>query len=220
MEIKINHLSHSYGSELVLNDISLNIESGDFVGVFGHNGSGKSTLIKAIIREIDVERNKIFIDGIDVNDYQNWNNVGYVSQRFINFTFNFPLSVDEVLKSSLNNNEKIVELLDELQISHLRYSNFSDLSGGQQQRVFIARALLHNPKLIVLDEPFVGVDKNSTQCIYNVLSKLNKLGKTIIIITHQEHYITDYVKNILVLNNQVFYFGSSKDYDDRMCELC
>ncbi|MFV0424390.1 MAG: metal ABC transporter ATP-binding protein [Bacilli bacterium] len=220
MKVEIRNFTYCYNNNIVLDDINLKIDNGDFIALLGHNGSGKTTLIKAILKENKVSNNKIFLNDIDVNYFDDWNNIGYVAQKFINFSFNYPLNVDEILKTSLNNNEKISEVLKLTNIEEFRYKNFNTLSGGQQQRVFIARAILNNPSLLILDEPFVGIDADSVIKLFSLLKKINENGTTIILITHQEHSIKNYVNKVIVLKNKVFYEGDSANYDSRMCELC
>ncbi len=218
MKIEIKDLSYKYHKTEVLSNVNVEIDSGDFLAVVGHNGSGKTTLMKILLGQLKVSKGCVLLDEQDVNVFNKQDKIGYVSQRFDDFSFNYPISVEELLKTSMNKNLSTV--IEMMQLEKFRKMNFNSLSGGQQQRVFIARALLHSPSLLILDEPFVGVDQENIDIIYNVLAEINKNGTTIVIVTHQKHKIKKYVNKVLVLNNAVFYYGDSASYDDRMCEEC
>ncbi len=188
MRIKVDNLSFGYDYRTVLKNISFSIESGDFLVIVGNNGSGKSTLIKCCLGINKVPENKIFIDDIEINDYQKWINIGYVPQKFDDFNYEFPITVNEILtvsKLSKLDEEERLTLLDKMGILELQNENINTLSGGQLQRVFITRALMNHPKLLVLDEPTVGVDSDNIKAFYRMVNDLNSEGVTIILITHE-----------------------------------
>lgn len=222
VRIKVNDLSFFYGHQQVLKDIDLSLNSGDILAIVGHNGSGKSTLVKCILRELKVDDNKIHIDNIDINDYKDWSNIGYVPQFVSSFNRDFPISVFEFLISSsiVKDDGKIDEILDKLGVLDLKHRNINDLSGGQQRRIFIARSMLNNAKLLVLDEPTVGVDSESEMTIYRILKELSSKGTTIIMITHHYDHVKNFVTHTLSLDKKVMYFGKSKNFDERLCEVC
>ena len=187
MRIKVSNLSFGYDYRTVLKDVSFQLESGDFLVMVGNNGSGKSTLIKCLIGINKVPNKKIFLDDININDYKSWINIGYVPQKFDDFNYEFPITVNEILSVSrygkLDTTEKL-EWLDKLGILELQNENINNLSGGQLQRVFIVRALMNKPRLLILDEPTVGVDAKNISRFYKTINELNSLGVTIILITH------------------------------------
>lgn len=220
MEITVKNLTYKYNDNIVLDNINLKINNGDFVALLGHNGSGKTTLVKTLLKENLVENDKIFLENTDINNFKDWNNVGYVAQKFTNFSFNYPINVEEILKTSLNDKQKIEEVLKLTNLENIKDKNFNNLSGGQQQKVFIARAIINDPTLLILDEPFVGVDADSILSLYNLLKQINERGTTIILITHQAHFVKQFTNKTIVLRNKIFYDGLSENYDDRMCELC
>ncbi len=188
MRIKVDNLSFGYDYRTVLKNISFSIESGDFLVIVGNNGSGKSTLIKCILGINKIPEKKVFIDDIDISDYQKWINVGYVPQKFDDFNYEFPITVNEILtvsKLSKLAEEERLKLLDKMGILELQNENINNLSGGQIQRVFITRALMNNPKLLILDEPTVGVDSDNIRSFYQMVNELNNDGVTIILITHE-----------------------------------
>lgn len=187
MRVVIDNLTFGYDYRTVLKDVSFKLNSGDFLAVVGNNGSGKSTLIKCILGINKVPSKKILLDDIDINDYKNFKNVGYVPQKFDDFNYEFPITVNEILMASKYSNiteEEKLELLDKIGILELQNENINNLSGGQLQRVFIVRSLMNTPKLLILDEPTAGVDKKNVESFYKTVNELNTEGITIILITH------------------------------------
>ncbi len=187
MRIQLTNLSFGYDYRTVLKDISFKLESGDFLVIIGNNGSGKSTLIKCILGINKVPSKKIYLDDVNINDYKSWINIGYVPQKFDDFNYEFPITVNEILSASrygkVSEEEKL-EWLDRLGILELQNENINNLSGGQLQRVFIVRSLMNKPKLLILDEPTVGVDATNVERFYSTVNDLNRMGVTIILITH------------------------------------
>ncbi|MFK5883366.1 MAG: ATP-binding cassette domain-containing protein [Candidatus Izemoplasma sp.] len=187
MRVVIDNLTFGYDYRTVLKDVSFKLNSGDFLAVVGNNGSGKSTLIKCILGINKVPSKKILLDDIDINDYKSFINIGYVPQKFDDFNYEFPITVNEILMASkyskITEAEKL-ELLDRIGILELQNENINNLSGGQLQRVFIVRSLMNNPKLLILDEPTVGVDRQNVESFYKTVNELNADGITIILITH------------------------------------
>jgi len=187
MRIKVDNLSFGYDYRTVLKNISFTLESGEFLVLVGNNGSGKSTLVKCLLGINRVPSNRIYIDDIDIHQYRQWINIGYVPQKFDDFNYEFPITVNEILtvsRLSKIDEEARLSLLDKIGILELQNENINSLSGGQLQRVFIARALMNNPKLLILDEPTVGVDSDSISEFYRLINNLNAEGVSIILITH------------------------------------
>lgn len=187
MRINVSNLSFGYDYRTVLKNISFSIDSGDFLIIVGRNGSGKSTLVKCLLGINRVPEGKIYLDDIEINEYDQWINIGYVPQKFDDFNYEFPITVNEILNVSKltrsAENEKL-KVMDKLGILELQNENINTLSGGQMQRVFIARALMNHPTLLILDEPTVGVDQDNTDKFYRVVNQLNDEGVTIILISH------------------------------------
>lgn len=187
MRIQVTNLTFGYDYRTVLKDLSFKLNSGDFLAVVGNNGCGKSTLIKCILGINKVSPNQIRLDDVDITSYSNFINIGYVPQKFDDFNYEFPITVNEILTASNIKNiseDKMLELLDKIGILELQNENINNLSGGQLQRVFIVRSLMNEPKLLILDEPTVGVDRINVDAFYKTLNELNKEGITIILISH------------------------------------
>lgn len=180
--IEINNLTFSYTGKkpYLLNDVSLNIEKGMYVSIVGENGSCKSTLLKLILGLLHPVSGNINI---------NTKNIGYVPQKLESFNSQFPISVEEVLLNHCKVNgikdlSKLKKALKKVDLYDFKHKLIGNLSGGQQQRVFIARALIGDPELLILDEPSTGVDSKNQKSIYSLLKELNTNGKTIISVEH------------------------------------
>jgi zinc transport system ATP-binding protein len=131
----------------------------------------------------------IFFDHQDINNFNNWTKFGYVSQKFEDFNYEYPVTVDEFLyiySLKGKNQSKRLKFLDQLGILEIVNENINNLSGGQLQRVFIARAMLNDPQILILDEPTASIDKLNTQYFYKTVNELHSQGITIILITHND----------------------------------
>ena len=214
LALQIKNLSFSYGEKMILRDINLDVESGDYIGIIGPNGSGKSTLIKVILGILEHTEGNIKILGSDIKSVKNSNKIGYISQKANSFNGAFPATVFEVVGAGLKNNmgvfskytkeekEKINEALDIVGMKDYKKSLIGRLSGGQQQRVFIARAIVGKPEILFLDEPMVGVDQASEDAVYCLLARLNKeMGITIIMVTHDIGAITVHANKIVCMSS-------------------
>ncbi len=222
--IEVNSLSFRYDQKLIFNDLSFKINKGDFVAIIGSNGSGKSTLIKCLLGEISVNKNKIKILHKDIKKFKQWHKIGYLSQNFYSFNFNFPLTTKELLNSYKIKQDQtyIDDLYKTLGISAYLDQNISTLSGGQLQRVFVAKTLINNPEIIVLDEPVDGMDQQSISFFYDLLKKLNKQGKTILLITHNLGACFNCLSHVLDLGREKPVLLTSKQatLDKEICHLC
>ncbi len=189
MQININNLSFAYGSKTVISNLSLTLNSGDYLVIRGKNGAGKSTFIKCLLGFNPVKSGMIFYDKEDINYFKEWTKIGYVSQNFDEFNYEFPLTVGELLAiSSLKqtNESERLKMLEKMGIFDIINQNINSLSGGQLQRVFIVRAMLNNPKVLILDEPTASIDKQNKEFFYKTIEDLHQAGITIILITHND----------------------------------
>lgn len=198
--ITIKDLCFSYTNKApyLLNNINLNIPNGSYVSVIGENGSCKTTLIKLILGLLKPTSGSINITA---------NSIGYVPQKLDSFNAQFPITVTEVLdchKKTLgkNKNIDIPAALKSVNLYDHKSKLLGNLSGGQQQRVLIARALMGNPDVIILDEPSTGVDESNQKEIYSIVSQINKVDKkTIISIEHNVNIALKYSTHILKVHN-------------------
>lgn len=224
--IEIKNLSFRYGNINVLDDINMQIRRGEFVGLIGPNGSGKSTLLKIILGLLTPQQGEVTLFGQSVNRFTDWDKIGYVSQKANSFNTGFPATVHEVVAMGLYgkkgvfkplnrlDKERIRKAIELVGLSEFEKRNIGKLSGGQQQRTFIARALVNDPELLILDEPTVGIDSESTKQFNNLLNNLNKeLGITIILVSHDIGVVTKQVTQVACLNKKLHFHGSPEEFD-------
>ena len=192
--LEIDHLYFSYSNKPdLLKDIKLTINNGDYISIIGPNGSGKSTLVRLILGLITP------VSGTIKNTFES---TAYVPQRFNQLNTHFPITVKEVLSCYKNVQKKQInkKFSDVLKLMHIEKEEntlIGQLSGGQCQKVFIARALLGDPDLLILDEPSNGIDRQSQVEIYDFLRCLNRDGKMTVICV--EHNLQAAVKNSTAL---------------------
>ena len=194
--LKVENLSFDYSDTSVLRDVSFTLHKGDFLGIIGANGAGKSTLIKIILKILPYSKGKITLFGEDLSRFRDNHKIGYVSQKASSFNSDFPATVKEVVMANLysrkgfwgwygsEDKKKLDDVLGKVGLSGYENRRVGKLSGGQQQRVFIARALISDPELLLMDEPTVGVDAQSVKQIMDIITSLNKQGITIIMTNH------------------------------------
>lgn len=205
--IELKHISYRYQQELVLRDVSLQVESGDFLGLVGPNGGGKSTLLKLILGLLPLQTGTLQLFGQKQQQFRDWHKIGYVAQRsFIKHAQ--PVTVTEVLEMTGASASEIMRALELVDLLNQKHKNIAELSGGQEQRVFIARALLNQPQLLILDEPTVGVDQKSQNSFYELLNHLNQAHQlSIILVSHEVDLISSSVKNLACINQSLLYHG-------------
>lgn len=218
--VEIKNLSVSINSREILRDINLELEEGKFLGIVGPNGSGKTTLLRTIIGIIKPTSGAVRIFGSIPFDAIRNGMFGYLPQSQ-KIEMNFPArAIDVVLMGiysrlgifkwpSKKDTDRAKEMLSIMDMSGLENEPFGDLSGGQQQRVSIARALINNPKILILDEPSTGIDVVGQEDFYHLLKGFQKkLNLTIIMISHDIGTVTSYVDEIACLNKTLHYHGS------------
>jgi zinc transport system ATP-binding protein len=225
--VEFRELTYRYEKENVLENITFSIPKGSFLGIVGPNGSGKSTLLKLMLGLIKVQKGEIILFGQDINQFKSWEKIGFVSQKANSFNTGFPATVYEVVASGLTkkiglfrmrnkeHHEKIIDTIKSVGLLPFIKRNIGELSGGQQQRVFIARALVSDPELLILDEPTVGVDVQNVQSFYELLGDLNKrLGITLLLVTHDIGTITDKVTHVACLNKHLHFHGKTREFEE------
>ncbi|HIV74801.1 MAG TPA: metal ABC transporter ATP-binding protein [Candidatus Pseudogracilibacillus intestinigallinarum] len=223
--IRLENISYQYEAKPVLENVNLEIKRGDFMGLVGPNGGGKTTLIKIILGLLKPDTGKVFLLDQPIDHFHDWNRIGFVSQKANTFNKGFPATVYEVVALDLTakigyfkffrkkEKEKILAAIDAVDMGAYTYQNIGNLSGGQQQRVFIARALVNEPELLILDEPTVGVDHQNVARFYDLLHKLNiENNLTLLLVTHDTGAMTEHATNIVCLNKTLHFHGKSAEY--------
>jgi manganese/zinc/iron transport system ATP- binding protein len=214
--IKIDDLTVSYGNTRVLSNIFLNIDAGNIYGVIGPNGAGKSTLFKAILGMIKVSSGNIWVLGKEPQ--KAYVDLAYLPQKE-EVDIQFPVIVSDVVRIGRLAHKGVFERLNsvdyeiinqtmiQLDILKLKDRSISDLSGGQQQRVFLARALAQRPKILFLDEPFVGVDIKTEMSIIQILKELAEEGVTILLVHHDLSTVSNYCDQVILINQRLIGCG-------------
>jgi len=213
--VELNKVSFSYNNQIVLEDVDLTINQRDYLVLIGPNGGGKTTLAKLILGILSPQSGQIVI-----RLPEGRRSIGYVPQ-FSTFDWQFPLRVTEVIRMgrlarrgllrpySENDNRAVNKIAETIQIDHLLDSFIGELSGGQLQRVLIARALISDPELLILDEPTASIDTDSRNILNSVLNELNQ-RIPIMMITHDATAITPQAKRIVCVNRHVYVHDSGE----------
>lgn len=215
--IDINNLCFSYekNSPMILKDISIKIPKGVYLSIVGENGSCKTTFIKLILNLL-----KPVSGSINLHTKK----IAYVPQRLDGFNSSFPISVYEILKShgkalKLDIHKEIDSVLEKVNMLDHKHSLIGNLSGGQQQRIFIARALMGNTDIIILDEPSTGVDYKNQVEIYSLLNHINKnFSTTIISVEHNLNMALKYSSHILQFDEGKLSLNSIESFKDILKE--
>lgn len=216
-QLSCENLTLGYASNIILENLSFEVNKGDYLCIVGENGSGKTTLMKTLLRLIKPISGKIlFSDGLIQDE------IGYLPQQ-TDVQKDFPASVYEIVLSGCqsrcgrrpfyNKAEKELALanINKMGISHLKKRCYKELSGGQQQRVLLARALCATQKMLLLDEPVSALDPEATEEMYRLIKDLNDEGITIIMISHDVQAALNYASHILHIGAEIF-FGKKEDY--------
>lgn len=195
-----------------IQDLNLSINKGEFVFIIGSTGCGKSTLIKMLYREEKPTAGNIYVGGVDVSKLRNGKvykirrKIGVVFQDFkllpkstVYENVAFALEIFGVPKEEIH--AKVIKVLELVGLKHKVKSYPAQLSGGEQQRVAIARAIVNGPKLLICDEPTGNLDPNTSMEIMKVLDEINKLGTTIIMVTHSIDIVNEMKKRVIVLDS-------------------
>ncbi|KJR41503.1 manganese ABC transporter ATP-binding protein [Candidatus Magnetoovum chiemensis] len=229
LAIKVEDLTVAYRDKPVLWDVDINVPSGVLMAIVGPNGAGKTTLIKAVLGLVRQVAGEVMIFGKPYKQQRKL--VGYVPQR-TSVDWDFPTNVLDVVmmgrygaigwikRPSRLDRELAQEALDKVGMLAYAYRQISQLSGGQQQRVFLARALVQNAMVYLMDEPFQGVDATTEKTIIALLKELRSLGKTVVVVHHDLQTITEYFDWICILNIRLIAQGAvSEVFNDNNLRL-
>lgn len=215
--IEVSNLTVSYGPVPALLDISVQIPAGKLIGIIGPNGSGKSTLIKSMLGFVKPDVGSVEVFGQDVASVKG--RIAYVPQRGT-VDWDFPVTVREVAAMGRYGKRRwwqdltkedyhlAGEALEKVRMSEFANRQIGQLSGGQQQRVFMARALAQNADILLLDEPFAGVDAATESAILEVLQDTKASGKTVVVVHHDLATAAEYFDLLLLLKQRLFGFGA------------
>lgn len=224
--IEMDNVWFAYNQKPILEDISLTIYQGDFMGIVGPNGTGKSTLIRLMVGLLSPSQGRIRLLGQNVSQFKEWHRIGYMPQKATSFNPSFPATVQEIVETHLRVQarslgrpdgatikKKVQRALILTGMEGFRNNLIGELSGGQQQRVFLARLLVSEPQVMFLDEPLVGIDTQSQQLFCSMLDCLKKeLGITILMVTHDPTSIIDRINRLACLERrQLFIHDSQED---------
>jgi zinc transport system ATP-binding protein len=223
--IEFKHVSFGYTSEYILKDVSLSIHEGDYIGIIGPNGGGKTTLLKILVGLLEPQKGEIYLFGKDRKSFKERSLIGYVPQKAANFDATFPATVEEIVLMgraaqrglfkmiTREDKVKVYESLQKVGMEDFAHRLIGQLSGGQQQRVLIARALALDPRILVLDEPTVGVDVHNQEQFYRLIKQLNQdLGLTMIMVSHDIDVVANEVTELACINQELVYHGVPKEF--------
>lgn len=205
--ISLKSLYKKYGSLIALNNLTLDIFEGEFFGFLGPNGAGKTTAIRIITTATKSDSGQVFLNGFDIskNPIKAKNSIGVVSQ-YINLDMELTCKENLVVHGMLHNMkkrkvlERIDYLLDYIEMTDKRNVLVGKLSGGMQRKLMIARALLHEPEILFLDEPTVGLDAHSKRKIWDIMVKINSENKTIFLTTHYIEEAEQLCNRVAIIN--------------------
>ena len=217
--INVQNLSVRFQSYDAIKNASFTVHDGDFINIIGPNGGGKTTLIKSLIGLTPHSEGQILIDPLFENK------IGYLPQKGFNNDSSFPATVEEVLFTGVlqckkasryitkSDKNHIDQLLQKMEVFHLKKRLISSLSGGQQQRIFIIRALVSNPRILVLDEPTSALDPDFRKSFYQLLKKINLVeNMTIINVTHDLDDEFKKGSKILHIDQTIRFFGTYEEF--------
>ncbi len=220
--LEMKSLSVSYGNNIALQDAELKVFDNDFIGVIGPNGGGKTTLLKVILGLVKPVKGKIVFD----QELQRSNKIGYLPQISTGDN-SFPVTVKDVILSglmirkglitmmSIQDRKKAGQVIEELGLAELANSSLSELSGGQLQRIFLGRAVIGDPRLLLLDEPGNFVDTNFENDFYEKLRILNR-RMAIMMVSHDVGTISAHIKSFACVNRHLHYHPSSEITNEQL----
>lgn len=223
--ISVKDLYFSYNGTEVLSGVSFLLKRGSFLSIVGPNGSGKTTLIRLILGFLKPQRGEVLVFGQKNILFKEWHLIGYLPQKTSISENYFPAKVKEIValgllskkrtwkkfeKADLKKIDKFLELLG---IIDLKEKFIGELSGGQRQRVLLAKAMVHEPELLILDEPTTALDPETRERFFEILEELNREKKiTIVMITHDIGTIGRYATTMLYLDKRIIFFGSFESF--------
>ncbi|WP_246282721.1 metal ABC transporter ATP-binding protein [Natronomonas halophila] len=223
--VAVDDVTFGYTAQPVVEDVSFDVEAGEYVGIVGPNGSGKSTLLKLVLGLLEPDAGSVELLGAPARAFENRERVGYVAQDVTQDTKGMPITVAEVVlmgryphagfgRITGADRERAREALRTVGIDHLADRQISKLSGGQRQRAYIARALAAEAELLVLDEPTVGVDAESVEAFFELLDSLNGEDITVLLVEHDIGAVVEHASRVVCLNRELYFDGPPEAFLD------
>jgi ABC-type Mn2+/Zn2+ transport system ATPase subunit len=222
ISIDIENVTVAYHGKVALSSASMQLKAGSICGLVGMNGAGKSTLFKAIMGFVKPSSGRILINGLPIRQVQKQNLVAYVPQSE-EVDWNFPVSVNDVvmmgrygymnlLRIPQSTDKQIVQdSLERVEMWQMQDRQIGELSGGQKKRTFFARALAQQSTVLLLDEPFAGVDIKTEKMMINLLMELRQKNYTILISTHDLASITTFCDQVVLINRTILAYGNTAE---------
>lgn len=222
ISIDIDNVTVAYNGKVALHSASLQLDAGTICGLVGMNGAGKSTLFKAIMGFVKSVTGRILINGLPTRRVQKSNLVAYVPQSE-EVDWHFPVSVYDVVMMGrygymnflrtprVEDKQAVRESLERVEMWDMRDRQIGELSGGQKKRTFFARALAQRGTVLLLDEPFAGVDIKTEKMMIDLLIALRELGHTILISTHDLASITTFCNQVVLINRSILAYGATSE---------
>ncbi len=223
--VSVEHVSFAYQQKQVLTDVSFNVMERDFFGLIGTNGAGKTTLLRMITGLAKPQQGVIKLFGEPVERFKQWEKIGYVPQKN-HLNPLFPATVKEVVLSGLTGKRrakredsvKCMDALEAMDVADLASKKIGQLSGGQQQRVFLARALISNPSLLILDEPTVGIDAETQESFFHMIKHMHQHHNiTFLMVSHDMDMVHDYLGEKPVMQSGKLNFYIRHSHDTQTC---
>ena len=218
--LEFSGVSFEYNSETVIEDVTFAAGRGEFIAILGPNGSGKTTLLKLALGLLRPNRGAVRLFGEQPERFRAWSRIGYVPQTVDSLDAQFPATVEEVVAQGLyrgfdpaaiwrrNGRPEVLQAMATAGVAHLKGRRISSLSVGQQQRTLIARGLVRQPELLVLDEPVAGVDAAGQEQVYSMLRRLNgELGITILVVSHDIGAVMREATTVACINRSLVFHG-------------
>ena len=220
---ELDDVTFAFGDVLAVEDVTLRIEPGEFVGIVGPNGSGKSTLIRLMLGLVEPDRGRARLYGVPATRFRDGTRLGYVAQYAARTDRRIPVTVREVVEMGrfaragifplrAEDREAVADAMRQVGIADLADRRLTRLSGGQRQRAFVARALASEAEVLFLDEPTVGVDAGSRERFYDLLRDLHDDGITIVLIEHDIGVVTSHATTVACINRRLYCHTSPEDF--------
>ncbi|MDO8749717.1 MAG: metal ABC transporter ATP-binding protein [Dehalococcoidia bacterium] len=225
--VTFEDVTFSYGPTTAVEHVSFTVEPGDFVALIGPNGSGKTTLLKLALGLERPQHGRVLLFGQEIDQFKEWHRIGYVPQQASAFKVRFPATVGEVVSYGeyrgfdplaifrTGISPAVEGALHTVDMWEYRQRLVSELSTGQQQRLLIARALVHQPALLMLDEPTAGVDVAGQDQFYTLLRQLCRdQGTTVLLVSHDVGVVLHEATKVVCINRTLVFHGSAQEVTD------